>query len=73
VVDEPPKLVADGLLPNAATGRASAAVAMMAAVVRALGVHARRGRRMTRMLWFIVPSSDWLIVLPPSQPLLCWT
>jgi hypothetical protein len=61
------------LSPNAATGSARAAVAMMAAAVRALGGHARSGRRGTWMLQFTVPSSDWLIVSQASQPLLCWS
>jgi len=72
--DEPRAPVDDGLaLLNAAAGRARLAVAMIAAAVRAVGVHARRGWRMTRMLWFIMPSSHWLIVSPASQPLLCCT
>jgi hypothetical protein len=36
---------------------------MMAAAVRAVGGHARRGRRMARLLSFIMPSSgagSWL-------------
>jgi hypothetical protein len=32
-------------------------VAMTAAAVRAASGHARRGRRMTRVLWFTMPSS----------------
>jgi hypothetical protein len=57
VFDEPPELVDDGLPLHAADSRARAAVAMMAAAVRAAGGHARRGRRMTRVLLFIVVSS----------------
>jgi hypothetical protein len=49
--------VDDGLRLHAAASRARAAVAMMAAAVRAGGGPARRGRRMTRVLSFIVPSS----------------
>jgi hypothetical protein len=55
--------VDDGLPLQAAASRARAAVAMMAAAVRAVGGHARRGRRMTRVLGFIMPSSgvgSWL-------------
>jgi hypothetical protein len=57
--DDPPEPVDvdDGLLPHAAVSRARAAVAMTAAAVRAAGGHAHRRRRMTRVLWFIMPSS----------------
>jgi len=55
--DEPPGPVDDGLPLHAAASRTRAAAAMMAAAVRAVGGHARRGQRMTRMLWFIMPSS----------------
>jgi hypothetical protein len=54
---EPPEPVDDGLLLHAAASRTRAAVAMTAAAVRAASGHARRGRRMTRVLWFIMPSS----------------
>jgi hypothetical protein len=55
---EPPEPVDDGLLLlHAAASRTRAAVAITAAAVRAAGGHARRGRRMTRVLWFIMPSS----------------
>src|SRR6266700_1714855 len=60
--DEPPEPVEDGL-PLHAASRARAAAAMMAAAVRAVGGLARRGRRMTRVLSFIMPSSgvgSWL-------------
>jgi len=53
--DEPP--VDDGLPLHAAASRARLAVAMMAVAVRAVGGHARHGRRMRRMLWFIMVSS----------------
>src|SRR5258708_4805701 len=62
-LDDPPGSVDDGLLLHAAASRARAAVAMMAAAVRAVGGRARRGRRMRRALWFIMPSSgagSWL-------------
>jgi hypothetical protein len=63
-LDEPPEPVEDGLpLVHAAASRARAAVAMMAAAVRAVGGHARRGRRMTRMRSFIMASpgvGSWL-------------
>jgi hypothetical protein len=51
-------LADDGLLPpaHAAASRARAAVAMMAAAVRANGGHAPRGRRMARVLSLIKPS-----------------
>jgi hypothetical protein len=55
--DEPLEPVDDGLPPHAAASRARAAVAMMAAAVRAAGGRARRGRRVTRVLWFIMLSS----------------
>jgi len=55
--DEPPEPVDDGLPLHAAASRTRAAVAMRAAAVRAVGGHARRGRRMTRVLSFIMPSS----------------
>jgi hypothetical protein len=48
--DEPP----EPLPPHAANSRTSEAVAMMAIAVRAVGDHARRARRMTRVLSFIV-------------------
>ena len=54
--DEPPEPVDDGLPPHAAVSRTRTAVAMMPAAVRAAGGRARRGRRMTRLLWFIMPS-----------------
>jgi len=54
-VDEPPATVDDGLpLLNAAVGRARLAVAMMAATIRAVDGHGRRGRWMTPVLWFII-------------------
>jgi hypothetical protein len=49
--------VDDGLPPQAAASRARAAVAMMAAAVRAAGGHARHGRRLALVLSFIVVSS----------------
>src|SRR5689334_15740924 len=49
----PPEPVDDGLPPHAAASRARIAVAMRTATVRA----GRRGRRMTRVMSFIVPSS----------------
>jgi hypothetical protein len=52
----------DWLLANATTGKTRMAVAIMAAAVRAVGGHALRGRRMTRVLWFIMPSSGLEIV-----------
>jgi hypothetical protein len=67
---DPPEFVeprgpADDGLPllHAAASRVRAAVAMMAAAVRAGRGHARRGRRMRRALSFIMPSSEagsWL-------------
>jgi hypothetical protein len=60
---EPPEPVDDGLLLHAAASRARAAVAMVAAAVRAVRGDARRGRRMTRVLSFMMPSSGagpWL-------------
>jgi hypothetical protein len=54
---EPPGLAAEPVddgLPLQAAGRTTAAPTMMAAAVRAAGGHARRGRRMTRMPWFIM-------------------
>jgi len=51
LADEP---VDDGLPLQAAGSRTRAAAAMMAAAVRAAGGHARRGRRMTRVPWFIM-------------------
>jgi hypothetical protein len=54
--DEPEESVADGL-PLHADSRARAAVAMMAAPVRAIGGRTRRGRLATRVLWFTVVSS----------------
>src|SRR6266436_8082872 len=55
--DEPPEPVDDVLPLHAAASRARAVVAMMAAAVRAAAGHARRDRRMTRVLSFIMPSS----------------
>jgi len=56
--------VDDGLPPlHAAAGTTSTAVAMTAATVRAVRGHVRRGRRMTRVLSFIMPSpgvGSWL-------------
>jgi len=60
--DEPPEPVEDGL-PLHAASRARMAVAMMAAVVRAVGGLVRRGRCMTRVLSFIMLSlgvRSWL-------------
>jgi hypothetical protein len=55
----------DGGLPlHAAASRAGPGVAMTAAAVRAAGGHPRRGRRMTRMLWFIMSPQGWMIVWP---------
>jgi hypothetical protein len=53
--------VDDGLALHAVS-RARAAVAMAAAAVRAAGGHACRGRRMTAVPSFIMPSSgvSWL-------------
>jgi hypothetical protein len=59
-LDEPPATVDEELLPNAAAGRAKAAVAIMAAAFRAVGGHARHGRRMTKILLLIVPSPGWI-------------
>jgi hypothetical protein len=53
-LDELREPVDDGLPPQAAASRARAAATMMAAAARAAG---GRGRRMTRMLWLIMPSS----------------
>jgi len=55
--DDPPELADDGLPPHAADSRPRAAVAMMTAAVRAASGHARRGRRVTQVLWFTVISS----------------
>ena len=56
-VDEVPATVDGGLpLPHADTSRAKPAVAMIAAVIRAAGGHARLGRCMTRVP-FITPAS----------------
>jgi hypothetical protein len=55
--DEPPGPVDDGLPLHAAASMARVAAAMMAAAVRAAGGRGRRGRRMTRVLSFIMPSS----------------
>jgi len=55
--------VDDGLPLHAAASTTSTAVAMPAATVRAVGGDARRGRRMTRVLSFIMPSpgvGSWL-------------
>src|ERR1700730_16569934 len=52
---EPPEPVDE--LPLHADSRARPAVAMMAAALRAAGGRARRGRRMTRVRWFIMLSS----------------
>jgi hypothetical protein len=52
----PPGPVDDGLPLHAAASRTRAAVAMMAATVRAAGGDARRGWRMTWVLWFIMPA-----------------
>jgi hypothetical protein len=54
---EAAELVDDGLPAHAVVSSAKAAVAMTADAVRAGGGHARRGRRRTRALWFIMPSS----------------
>ncbi|HEX3961420.1 MAG TPA: hypothetical protein VHZ03_33150 [Trebonia sp.] len=56
LVDEAPGPLDDGLALHAASGTRAAA-ATMAATVRAVGGHARRGRRMTCVLSFIMPSS----------------
>jgi hypothetical protein len=56
--------------PQAAASRARPAVAMMAAVVRAVAGHARRGRRMTWVRSFIVPVSAlrwWLRLVVERQ------
>jgi hypothetical protein len=58
--------VDDGLPLHAAASSARAAVAMMAAAVRAVGGRARHGRRMTRLLWFIMPSLGLLV--PAAAP-----
>jgi hypothetical protein len=50
--DGPAEPVHDGLPPHAAANSARAAVAMMAAAVRAGRGHVRRGRRTTRVLSF---------------------
>jgi hypothetical protein len=55
--DEPLEPVDDGLPPHAAASRTRAAVATIAAAVRAAGGCARRGRRVTRVLRFILLSS----------------
>src|ERR1700733_10388364 len=56
-VDALPEAVDAGLLPHAVARTARAAVAMIAAAVRAAGGRAHRGRRMTWVLPFIMPSS----------------
>jgi DNA-binding response OmpR family regulator len=56
-VDEGLSLLDGGLPLHPAASRARVAAAMMADAVRAAGGRARRGRRMTRMLCFIMPSS----------------
>jgi hypothetical protein len=55
VFDEPPEAVEDELAPHAVAVRATVAAATTAAAVRGPGSHARRGRRMTRVLSFMVP------------------
>jgi len=68
---EPADPVDDGLPLHAAASRATAAVAMMAATVRVAGGPARRGRRMTRVLWFIMPSfgaGPWLRPAAGAHP-----
>ncbi len=40
---------------------------MLAAAVRAAGGHVRRGRCMTRVLWFMMPSSGLVIVLAAAS------
>lgn len=55
-VDEVPELVDDGLALHAASGIRTA-MAMTAATVRAVGCHARRGRRVTWVLSFTMPSA----------------
>jgi DNA-binding response OmpR family regulator len=55
---ERPDPVDDGLPPHAAADRTRAAVAMTAAALRAADSHARHGRRMTRVLWFITPAGS---------------
>jgi hypothetical protein len=55
---EPPEPVEDGLPPHAAADRTRAADAMTAAALRAADNHARHGRRMTRVLWFITPTGS---------------
>jgi hypothetical protein len=55
--NEPPEPVDDGLPLHAAASRTKAAVAITADAVRAVGGRARRGRRMTRVPWFIMPCS----------------
>jgi hypothetical protein len=54
--DEPPEPEDDGLPPHAAASRARTVAAVMAAAVRAIGGRARHGRRMTRVLSFIMVS-----------------
>ncbi|MGH2928897.1 MAG: hypothetical protein ACRDL8_11900 [Solirubrobacteraceae bacterium] len=77
--DEPPEPADDGLPLHAAASRARAAVAMTAAAVRALGDPARRGRRLTRVPWFIMASSgvgSWLRLVVDAQSVAgsdsCW-
>src|SRR5215472_7359293 len=60
---EPPEPVEDGLLLHAAASRARAAVAMMAAVIRAVGGHARRGRHMTQALLVIMSSKRRTVIV----------
>jgi hypothetical protein len=55
--EKPAGLVDDGLPPHAVASRARLAVAMMVAASRATGGHVRRGRRVTRALMLIMPSS----------------
>jgi hypothetical protein len=62
--------VDDGLPLHAAASRARAAVAMVAAAARAAIGRVRRGRHMTRVLSFIMPSSGagaWLRVVIDVQ------
>jgi hypothetical protein len=79
-VAEPPATVDDGLLVlllNATAGRARLAVAMMAAVARAVRSHGRRDWRMTRLLSFMMTSSGfdavpaWTAMVARRQPPWC--
>jgi DNA-binding response OmpR family regulator len=66
--DEPPEPLDDGLPPlQAAASRTRTVLAVMAAVVRAIVSRARHGRRMTRVLSFIMVSSRAWVVAAPGR------